>query len=189
MYTDTILAAINNTVITVCRAPPFCEVLRVFRDHYNIRSRCPQTVYSKDGPQLVFLMLGDAVKAVWIVSPTWVSDKYSTPFLWPWAATASFCHYQAPVCDVNSWVIMFSRVSAINLYLRYAVFKLWGFPRVELDGEPVMHLNNPEVWHLLWSSLNPCSTNNKGQLQLGIFQWDTENPQPWFYFLKWKPCE
>lgn len=64
MYTDTVLAAINNTVSAICRAPPFCEVLQVFRDHYNIQSRCPQTVYNKDGPQLVFLMLGDAVKAV-----------------------------------------------------------------------------------------------------------------------------
>lgn len=64
MYTDTVLAAINNTVSAVCRAPPFCEVLRVFRDHYDIRSRCSQTVYNKYGTQLVFLRFGDAGKAV-----------------------------------------------------------------------------------------------------------------------------
>lgn len=189
MYTDTILAAINNTVITVCRAPPFCEVLWVFRDHYDIQSRCPQTVYDKDSPQLVFLMLGDAVKAVWMcLLPGQVISipLHSCDPGQPQQASATI---QAPVRDVNSWDIMSSRVSAINLYLRYAVFKLWVFPRMELHREPVMHLNNPEVWHPLWSSPNLCSTNNKGQLQLGIFQWDTENPQPWFYFLKWKPCE
>lgn len=43
------------------------------------------------------------------------------------------------------WDIMSSRVSAINLYLKYAVFKFGGVPRMELHGESVMHLNNPEV--------------------------------------------